>query len=106
MKKLVLVFAFGFFSLSSLFAASTPDLESEMTEKVVIDLSDIRLDKYTEDYVLVSFKIVNGEIKINEIKGSQVELTKAIIKELVQMKIESSYDPNETYQYKFTFEKI
>ena len=106
MKKLILVVVFGFFSWSSLFAASTPGLDNEIGQKVVIDLSNIELDTYSEDYVLVSFKIVDGQIKINDIQGSQVELKKAIIKKLVQMEIESNYDANATYRYKFTFEKI
>lgn len=106
MKKVVLVLAFGFFSLFSLFAGTVPGLDSEMEQKVVVDLSEIQLDKYVEDYVLVSFNIVDGIIKIDEISGTQVVLTKAIIKELVQMRVESKYDADVTYRYKFTFEKV
>jgi hypothetical protein len=106
MKKLIVAFVIGLLSMGTSFAASNPGLANEINEKVVIDLSDIELDQYSTDYVLVSFKIENGQIKINEIQGSQVELKKLIIKRLVQMNIESNYNADETYRYKFTFEKV
>ncbi|NRA12908.1 MAG: hypothetical protein HRT57_13210 [Crocinitomicaceae bacterium] len=58
MKRLFLVFALGFFSISLSFAGGNPE---------------IQLNPYSEYFVLVSFRIVSGEIKIEDISGSQVE---------------------------------
>jgi len=105
MRNLVVVLVMTLSSMINVLASS-PSLSNEIHDKVSLDLSNIELDKYAEDYVFVSFKIQDGQIMINNIKGSQTELKKLIVKELVQMEIESEYDENKLYQYRFTFEKI
>jgi hypothetical protein len=106
MKKIFLTLTVGIISISSIFAGINPDLQDEMNEKVIIDLSEIQLNPYSEDFVLVSFKIEKGEIKIQNISGSQALLKKLIVKKMVQMNIESEYDADFIYRYKFTFAKI
>ncbi|MFT5778153.1 MAG: hypothetical protein ACI837_001109 [Crocinitomicaceae bacterium] len=105
MRKLIVVFVLGVLSISSSLAGG-PRLVDEIKEKVILDLSDVELNQYAEDYVLVSFKIVNGKIEIKDISGTQVELKKLIVKKLVQMNIESNYNVNALYSYKFKFEKV
>ena len=105
MKKLIVVFVVGLLSASFSFAAE-PSLSEEINDKVIIDLSNVELDQYSQDYVLVSFKIVSGQIIINGVRGTQAILKKMIVKELSSMRIESNYEPNATYRYKFTFKKV
>ena len=105
MKKFLVMFVVGVLSISASFAAE-PNLVDEIHEKVAPDLSTVELDQYATDYVVVSFHIENGKIKINTIDGTQLELKKLIVKELVQMNVESNYDEDATYRYKFTFEKV
>ena len=92
--------------MSKSFAINDPSLVDEISSKVTLDLSMVELDQYTPDYVVVRFKIVDGEIKIKEIESSKFELKKLVIAKLLQMQIESDYNPEEIYAYKFTFEKI
>jgi|TARA_R110000737_G_scaffold61221_1_gene88270 hypothetical protein len=106
MKNVALILAMGFLMISTAFAGNNPSLKKLLNRKIKIDLSHIELDKYTPDYVNVSFKIVNGEIEITEIHGSQPELKKEITKALEKLDITCEYEEGETYQYKFTFEKI
>lgn len=106
MKKIALIVVMGFLMISTAFAGNNPSLKKLLNRKIKIDLSHIELDKYKPDYVNVSFKIVAGEIQIVEIHGTQTELKREITKALKKLDITCEYEEGETYQYKFTFEKI
>jgi len=106
MKKLVVLLAVGLLTISSSFSAVNPELVREIESKVFVDLSQIELDEYNQDYVMVSFKIIDHEIKIQEINSTNSELKSKIIDELYEMRIDSDYNSRETYMYKFTFEKV
>jgi hypothetical protein len=54
----------------------------------------------------VRFKIVEGEIQIESIHATQIDLKKEIIKALNKLEVTCEYAEGETYEYKFTFEKI
>ncbi|MDX2360989.1 MAG: hypothetical protein QNK23_09295 [Crocinitomicaceae bacterium] len=106
MKKWIVVLVVGLVSMSMSFAANKPKLKQEIQEKVRIDLSDIYLDEFNQDYVIVSFQIINDEIKIQEINGTSAELKERIIEELCEIKVDAEYEEGETYFFKFTFKKI
>jgi hypothetical protein len=86
-------------------ASGTPTLNEEISNKLILDLSMVELDKKHQDFVLVSFYICNDEIEIIEISGSQEELVEKVKIKLSQLKIEQMYDEGALYRYKFTFEK-
>lgn len=92
--------------MSTSFAKGNPDLAREIENKIFVDLSTIELNESIPDYVMVSFRIINDEIKIQEINGTSEELKKIIIKELYEIRIDSEYSEDQTYVYRFTFEKI
>ena len=104
MKKVVVAFIASFIVSSVSFAGSNPDLQNELYNKVSIELGSIELDD--QDYVLVNFNIIDGDVKIENISSTQSELRNLIIIELMKLSIESNYDSEKTYTYKFTFEKI
>ncbi len=104
MKKFILVAALLVTSIS--FAAVKPSLRKEIVEKVNIDLSDIELDEFHEDFVVVSFQIKDSQILITEIQGSQEQLIESVQKELTQMCIQKEYSNTDIYNYKFTFKKV
>ncbi len=106
MKKLALIVATGLLMISTAFAGNNPSLKKLLNRKINVDLSHIELNKYQPDHVDVSFKIVEGAIEIIEIHATQPELKKEITKALQKLEVTCEYEEGETYQYKFTFEKI
>jgi hypothetical protein len=106
MKKIALIVTIGFLMMSTAFAGNNPSLKKLINRKIKIDLSHIELDKYVQDYVNVTFKIVKGEIQIVESHATQTDLRKEITKALKKLEVTCEYEEGETYQYKFTFEKI
>lgn len=106
MKKVIVLLIVSVLTMSASFGMRNPELVKEIEKKVVIDLSKIELDKYSQDYVMVSFRIVNNKIKIQEINGTSKALKQAIIRELYEIDVDCDYNDRQTYQYRFTFEKI
>lgn len=104
MKKLIVLFAVLLLTVSSSFATKNPELVREIQSKVIVDLSRVDLDEYNPDYILVEFKIIDDEINILEINGTSKELKEMIIKELCEIEVDSNYNSNFTYRFKFTFE--
>ena len=104
MKKLILILAL--FIANSTLAGGTQPLKNELTQKLIIDLSDVELSENHEDYVYVSFYICNDEIEITEITGTQTELTQKVKAKLSQLEIEEEYNEGTLYHYRFTFDKI
>ena len=106
MKIIAIFFALSLITMSNSFAGGNPDLVREIEKKVKIDLRKVELNDAKTDYVMVSFRIINDEIKVVEIGGSTQELKEIVIKELYAIHVDSDYSPNKTYVYRFTFVKI
>lgn len=103
MKKVIVFFAALFISVSS-FAGNGPTLAKEIRNKAFIDLSSISLDVFNRDFVSVKFKIVDGEIEILKINGSQDVLEERVQEKLESMQIDSDYEEDKVYVLKFKFE--
>ena len=106
MKTIIALLSAIVFSTGTSFATGNPDLVHEIKSKIFVDLSTIDINESGQDYVTVSFRIVDAEIKIMEIGSSNRELEKIIIRELNDIHVDSPYISGRTYVYRFTFEKI
>ena len=106
MKKLVVLFVIGLLTMSTGFEKGIPDLVREIEKKVIVDLSNVELSEVHPEYVIINFKIVNGQINIQGINGTSEELKEIITKELYEIHIDSEYSEDKSYIYRFTFEKI
>ena len=104
MKKLIFIVAVLISNIS--LAGNTQPLQNELTQKLIIDLSDVKLGQNHEDFVSVSFYICDGEIMIADIEGTQKQLVQKVKVKLSRLKIEQDYDENTLYRYRFTFDKI
>ena len=102
MKKIIVLLATALFPMNYSFAGSDPMLSNEIRQKLEIDLSTIRLDQYSTDFVDVKFKIFDGVIKI---EASQLELKELVRTELLEIHIRTPYNENEIHNFNFTFEK-
>ena len=100
MKKLIAVFVLSLMSMSLSFAGENPKLFKEIKRKLTLDLSKIDLSQ--EKSVTVEFIIVDQEIEILKISGSE-ELQEIMVKELEEMFIKSDSECDEIHQYKFSF---
>ena len=85
--------------------AENPPLKNEITDKLILDLSEVELDENVQDFVVVGFYVCNGEIEITEITGTQKQLVQKVKNKLSQMTIEQDYDEETLYRYKLTFQK-
>lgn len=89
------------------FAGSVnPELVKEIEKKVFVELDGMEINRTAKDYVIVSFRIVHGSIKIMEVNGSNKQLKEKMIEKLCDLQVESNYDPGKTYNYKFTFDTL
>lgn len=102
MKKLATILVFSLISISASFAGENPKLFKEINRKLKVDLSQMNLSRDHQNYVVVKFKIVNGEIEILDAVGSQ-ELRQLIIEKLEAMDIQATSDESKVYRYKFNF---
>ena len=102
MKKLM--FIAGVLISSFSFGSDNLPLRNEITEKLILDLSEIELEEYDEDFVVVSFMISEGEISIKEITGTQKQLVQKVKSKLIQLDIEELYTEDVLYRYKVMFE--
>lgn len=105
MKKVIVLLVLSALTMSASVSSKNPELSKEIERKIVVDLSDVELDEYSPDFVIVSFRIVANEIKILEINGTSKVLKERIIQELYDIKVESDHSEHQTYHYKFTFQK-
>ena len=105
MKKLALLLVMGLVALSS-FGGNNPELSEEISEGMNIDLSTVELNEYEEDFVEVTFRVINGQIKIQGLKATQYELKRLVVKKLITMRIKSDYEAGKIYRCRFTFEKV
>ena len=87
------------------FAGGGQPIADEVGQKMILDLSDVELNKEHNDFVVVSFIVFNKQIAINDINGSNRELTNAVSSKLSSMTLNDSYSEDDLYRLKFTFEK-
>lgn len=104
MKKTIVLLILSVLTLSATVHPKNNELVKELRRKVYVDLSNIELSNSTTDFVMVSFKIKEAGILIQEVSSSNEELENALIKKLYKLKIDSPYNQNQLYNYKFTFE--
>ena len=88
------------------FGANNPPFRNELSEKLILDLSEVELNAVHQDFVVVSFYICDGKIEITEITGTHKQLIQKIKTKMALLKIDEEYDEETLYRYKFTFEKI
>ncbi len=96
----------GLLVIGNAFAGNNPSLKRLLNKTIHIDLSQIEVNKYSPDYVNVSFKIVDSTVQIIKIDASQRELKQEIAEALGKLQITCEYEEGKIYAYKFTFEKI
>lgn len=101
MKKLIAVIVLSLIAVSTSFAGDNQKLWKEINRKLKIDASQVSLSKEHKNYVVVKFRIVDGNIEILGSIGS-VELRTMIVEKLEEMEIKSEANENEVYRYKFT----
>jgi len=104
MKKLITIVAISITNIS--FSANNPELKSELTEKLILDLSKVELDQNHQDFVVVSFYVCDDKIEIAEITGTNKELIQKVKNKMSLLKLEDAYDEKELYRFKLTFEKV
>ena len=105
MKRVIVLIVMSVLTISSSFASIDPDLRREIEKKVIVDLSKVEINESNIDYVMVSFRIEDCKIIIQDISGSNSELKEIILKKLYKLNIESECNEQQTYNYNFTFEK-
>ena len=98
-----LVIFISLLSLKSSFGMNDTLLRNEIINKINIDLRDIELDQFHQDFVAVSFNIIEGKIQITEVNSSNPELQNLIELNLSLIVINSSYNESETYLFRFNF---
>ena len=102
MKKLIATFVLSLVAVSTNFAGENPELFREINRKLKLDASKVQLSKVHKNYVVVKFRIVDGDIEILGAIGSE-ELRRMIVNKLETMDIDSSADASKVYRYKFSF---
>lgn len=70
MKKIITVLAISISTITMSIASNIKTLTNEIKEKVTLDINGDKIDKNNQSFITVSFKIINGKVKIEEINGS------------------------------------
>lgn len=104
MKKLITIFVLSLVAVSTSFAGENPKLFKEINRKLKLDASKVKLSKVHKNYVVVKFKIVDGEIEILGAVGSE-ELRQLIVQKLESMEIDAEANESKVYRYKFNFRR-
>lgn len=81
------------------------DLEQELLDKMILDLSEVELHDAFQDYVTVHFTICDQQIEIQSIGGSNQEVVEAVQDKMQKLQIDANYQEDKLYNFKFTFEK-
>lgn len=102
MKKLIAAIVLSLITVSVSFAGENPKLWKEINRKLKVDVSQVSLSKVHKNYVVVKFRIVEGEVEILGSLGSE-ELRALIVNKLEEMDIVSKSDESKIYRYKFNF---
>ena len=102
MKKLIAAIVLSLITVSTSFAGENPKLWKEINRKLKVNVSQASLSKVHKNYVVVKFKIVDGEVEILGSLGSE-ELRVMIVEKLEDMDIVSESEATKVYRYKFSF---
>lgn len=107
MKKIIITFAIALTSFLGSFASNPPTLINEIKQKVTVSINNVNLTEYDEQsYLALSFKILNGKVKLYSVKGSSnSKLKRIVLNKLIKMNINSSYEEGKLYNLKFNFKK-
>ncbi len=103
MKTMMMIL--GFVVTTSLMANGNRPIKEELEDKLTLDLHDYKFHDEYQDFVVVSFTVVNQKIQVQEIMGSDQWLINSVKSELSKMDLENIYPCEETYNFKFVFEK-
>lgn len=87
------------------FGSNNPSLKNAIVGQVQPDLTEIKLNEFHQDFVVVSFCVKDFQVQILDIQGSQKQLIKMISEELSEMYIQREYPDSDIYNYKFIFKK-
>jgi hypothetical protein len=100
-----ITFVLGVLLSSSALAGGGQPIAEEVGQKLILDLSNVELNKENNDFVVVSFIVYDKQIAINDINGSNRELIKAVSAKLSSITLNDSYSEDDLYRLKFTFEE-
>lgn len=105
MKKIVITIATSFLIATMSFASKNISLENEIKREIKNDIKKVKMNESNPDFAIVSFKIINNKIKVTNVNSSNYNLKKHIFTKLINIEIDSEYDLNKEYKYKFIFKK-
>ena len=103
MKTIAMIIGLCFLSIS--FGSNNPSIKNEMIEKVNPDLAGFEFEAVHENFVVVSFKVIQHHVEIIDIMGSSDVLIKALTEELINLKVDKLYPMDDIYNFKFIFIK-
>lgn len=104
MKQVMMLLVVLGMAISAQAGNDLPLLAKEIGKKVILDISTIELNN-GEEVIEVQFEIVESVIQIKSITGAKRALMEILRNKLETMKIESKYEANKMYSYRFVFEK-
>lgn len=88
------------------FASNSPNLYLEIENQIrIVDLSDTELSSDHQEFVNVEFQVVDGRIVVLDLSGTNPSLEPIILKELSEVVVKANPCPDDTFIYKFVFEK-
>ena len=106
MKRLIIFSAFALMTINSAKAITPPNLLEELENHVrTTDLGDCELNQDRQEFVNVEFKVVDGKIMILEIAGTNQSLLPVLTNKLNDVEIDAALCSEDSFLYKFTFEK-
>ena len=103
MKAMIMVL--GLLVSISLLANGNRPIKNEIEHKLSMNLNEFNFHEEIQDFVVVRFTIEEQKIKIDEIMGSDPWLINSLKQQLSTMVLENKYPDQETYNFKFVFEK-
>jgi hypothetical protein len=95
----------GLVMATSLMANGNQPIKGELEDKLSLNLNEYEFHDEYQDFVVVSFVVVNQKIQINEIMGSDEWLINSVRSELSKMDLDNFYPSGQTYSFKFVFSK-
>ena len=101
MKKIILLA--GILITTVTFGSEKPSLNRQIEREVKPDLSEVELNEFYQDFVVVRFYIKDSKIQLIGIQGSKEQLIQLISKELTDMFIQEVHPQTDVYNYKFIF---
>lgn len=82
-----------------------PTLKNELSDKMVLDLSRVEMQKDVQYRVVVHFSICDKKIMIEAIGGADAEVVELVRKKLSSIEVNADYEEDTIYGFKFLVEK-